>query len=136
MKEAKDLVVIVSPFLNRKRAHKFISLPKVKGALKRDVPMIVVTGLVKEGQVSDVEMHRACINMLRENSVKVVIMEGPKLHFKSVVIDNAIIYLGSINPLSILTEWKIPADYMMRFESKALVDEVIENVIEIYEKYG
>ncbi len=44
-------------------------------------------------------------------------------------IDNEIIYLGSINPLSVLTVREIPADYMIRFESEALVDEIIENAI-------
>ena len=41
------------------------------------------------------------------------------LHFKSVIIDNEVIYLVSINPLSILTYLEILADYMVRFEREA-----------------
>jgi len=65
------------------------------------------------------------------------VFEQPKLHFKSVIIDDSIIYLGSINPLSIMTVSYVPPDYMVRFESEALVDEIIENVIgkEKYESW-
>lgn len=137
LKEAKEFVVIISPFLNIKRVHKFVTTPEVRETLRKGISMIVVTRPAEEKQVSDVKMHKTCIDMLREQGIKVVTVSEPKLHFKTVIIDNTIIYLGSINPLSILTEWEIPADYMIRFESEALVDEIIENAIgiEIYEKW-
>ena len=85
-------------------------------------------------KVSDVKEHEKCIEALEKADIKVVTVKEPTLHFKAVIIDNEIIYLGSINPLSILTYREIPADYMIRFESEALVDEIIENAIgrEIY----
>ena len=80
-------------------------------------------------QVGNVYWHRKCIELLKDGRIKVVVAKEPRLHFKAVIMDNEIIYLGSINPLSILTIREKPADYMIRFESEALVDEIIENAI-------
>jgi hypothetical protein len=56
-------------------------------------------------------------------------VEIEALHFKAVIIDDEVIYLGSINILSLLPIEYYPPDYMVRFESEALTDEIIENVI-------
>ncbi|MEM0047982.1 MAG: hypothetical protein QW464_03815 [Ignisphaera sp.] len=87
------------------------------------------------GEVVDVEEYGECIEILKKADIKVVTEQ--KLHFKAVIIDNEILYLGSINPLSIIAIRYIPSDYMVRFESEALVDEIIENTIgkELYEKW-
>jgi len=71
--------------------------------------------------------------MLKGADIKVV--TESKLHFKAVIIDNEVLYLGSINPLGIIVIKYVPPDYMVRFESEALVDEIIENAIgkELYE---
>ena len=129
LKEAKNLVVIISPFLNIDKVRKFVSTKEVKDALERDVLIIVVTRPPEANQVSNVYWHRKCIELLKDSRIKVVTVKEPRLHFKAVIIDNEIIYLGSINPLSVLTVREIPADYMIRFESEALVDEIIENAI-------
>ncbi len=135
LKEAKNLAVIISPFLYMDKVQKFTSTKEVIDALKRDVSIIVVTRPAETGQVSNVYWHNRCIELLENKNIMVVTVEEPRLHFKAVIIDNEIIYLGSINPLSVLTYQEIPADYMIRFESEALVDEIIENAIgkEIYE---
>ncbi len=135
--DAEELVVIISPFLNRLRVEKFIGTKEVVSAKKRGVKIIVVTRPPEPKEVSNVEEHEKCINMLKDAKIKVVVVKEPRLHFKAVIIDNKIIYLGSINPLSILTFKEIPADYMIRFESEALVDEIIESAIgrEIYEEW-
>ncbi|MCR6692989.1 MAG: hypothetical protein MRT15_11400 [archaeon YNP-LCB-003-016] len=56
-------------------------------------------------------------------------MEIEALHFKAVIVDDEIVYLGSINILSLLPIEYYSPDYMVRFESEALTDEIIENVI-------
>jgi len=68
--------------------------------------------------VSDVREHEKCIEALEKAGIRVVTVKEPTLHFKAVIIDNEIIYLGSINPLSILTYREIPTDYVIRFESE------------------
>ena len=72
--------------------------------------------------------------MLENAGIRVTVES--RLHFKSAII-NEIIYLGSINPLSIVTIKYVPPDYMVRFESEALVDELVENAIgrDTYEKW-
>ena len=57
--------------------------------------------------------HLKAINELEKTGIKVV--EQPKLHFKAVIIDNEISYIGSINPLSIITVKYTPPNYMLRF---------------------
>ena len=137
IKNAKSFVVVISPFLNMLRVQKFISAREVRETLKRGVDIIVVTRHPEPRKVSDVEEHKKCIEAPEEAGLKVVTVKEPTLHFKAVIIDNKIIYLGSINPLSVLTYREIPADYMIRFESEALVDEIIENAIgrEVYEQW-
>ena len=137
IKSAKNFVVVISPFLNMLRVQKFVSAKEVREALERGVDIIVVTRHPEPRKVSDVKEHEKCIEVLKEAGLKVVAVKEPTLHFKAVIIDNEIIYLGSINPLSVLTYREIPADYMIRFESEALVDEIIENAIgrEVYEHW-
>ncbi len=137
LKEAKNFIIIISPFLHTDKVQKFISTKEIKDALKRGVSVIVVTRPPEKDQVSSVYWHEKCIELLKDNHIKVVTVKEPRLHFKAVIIDNEIIYLGSINTLSVLTVKEIPADYMIRFESEALVDEIIENAIgrEVYEQW-
>jgi hypothetical protein len=105
--------------------------------LGRGVSIIVVTRHPEPGKIGDVREHEKCIEVLRDNGVRVVTVRRPTLHFKAVIVDDEIVYLGSINPLSILTYREVPADYMIRFESEALVDEIIENAIgrDTYEQW-
>jgi len=135
IKVAKGLVAIISPFLNRSRVEWFINTREVKDAINRDLRVVVITRPPTPDEVEDVKEHKNCIDMLEKVGVKVV--TESKLHFKAVIIDNETIYLGSINPLSVLTVKYIPPDYMVRFESEALIDEIIENTIgrELYEKW-
>ena len=97
--------------------------------------IVVVTRPPDPKEVEKADEHEKCIKMLKDAGVKVAV--EPKLHFKAAIIDNEIIYLGSINPLSIITIKYVPPDYMVRFESEALVDEIVENAIgkDIYEKW-
>ena len=135
IKEAERTVVVISPFLNKTKVECFINSREVKEALERGVNVIVVTRPAAENQVGNIDEHKECIEILRENGVRV--FEQEKLHFKSVMIDDTIIYLGSINPLSVITVKYVPPDYMVRFESEALVDEIIENALgrETYERW-
>lgn len=135
IKEAKSLVIVISPFLRESQVSKFLSFKEVKEAVSRGVKFTIITRPPKKNEVEDPKKHEVCIKMLEERGFKV--FKLPKLHFKSVIIDNSIIYLGSINPLSIVTVNYVPPDYMIRFESEALVDEIIDNVLgkEKYESW-
>ena len=126
---ARAAVVIFSPFLKIDRVKLFLSLKDVQDALKRGVRMVVITRPARGGRggVGDPREHGEAAELLRDAGVKVV--EVDALHFKAVIIDDEIIYLGSINPLSITPREYYPPDYMVRFASEALVDEIVENVL-------
>ena len=120
LKKAEFLAVIISPFLRESRVEKFLNLPETKEALKRGVKISVLTKPSEE--VKNKDEHRACIESLREKKIEV--QEIDKLHFKAIFIDHSIAYIGSVNPLSVITVSGVPEDYMLRFESEALVDEL------------
>jgi len=111
------------------KVQKFVSTKEIRDALDRGISIIVVTRPPEQGQVGNVYWHRKCIELLEGNRIRVVTVKEPRLHFKAVIIDDEIIYVGSINPLSVITVKEIPSDYMIRFESEALVDEIVENAI-------
>lgn len=92
--KAKAAVVIFSPFLKLDRVKLFLSIKSVKDALNRGVKFVVVTRPAKRGKggVSDPEEHGKATKLLRETGVKVVEIDA--LHFKAVIIDEEIIYLG------------------------------------------
>jgi len=95
-------------------------LPETKEALERGVKIIVLTK--PSNEVKDENEHRSCIEQLREKKIEV--QEIGRLHFKAIFIDHSIAYIGSINPLSVIRASGVPEDYMLRFESEALVDEL------------
>ncbi|MDK2870429.1 MAG: hypothetical protein PWP39_1664 [Pyrococcus sp.] len=128
LKNAKKLVVIASPFLSKQKVSRFLSFKEVGEGIEKGVKFIVITRPADKKEVGDPKEHEECVQMLKEKGIRVV--EQPRLHFKCVIVDESIIYhLGSINPLSIMPVSYVPPDYMVRFESEALVDEIIENVI-------
>jgi hypothetical protein len=125
--------LVISPFLNRIAVEKFCNLKEVSDALKKGKKIVVVTRLADPREVDDPKEHETCINMLENCGIKVI--PKPRFHFKAVIIDDSIIYIGSINPLQIITVRYIPADYMLRFVSEALVDEIIEKFIPDYQEW-
>lgn len=135
IKAAKGLVVIISPFLSKLKVEEFINAREVKEVLNKGVRIVVVTRPPNPKEVEKTNEHEKCIKMLEDTGVKVTVES--RLHFKAVIIDNEVIYLGSINPLSIITIKYVPPDYMVRFESEALVDEILENAIgkDTYERW-
>jgi hypothetical protein len=129
LESLSNYALIVSPFLNRSAVEKFCNLKETGEALKRG-RIVVVTRPPNQKEVEDPGEHKECIEALRRRGVKVV--EKPRFHFKAVIIDDSIIYVGSINPLQVVTVRYIPADYMLRFVSEALVDEIVEKFIPEY----
>ena len=121
--------VIISPFLRKETVAKFLNFKEVRDVLQSEKKVVVVVRPAEDDQVGskNVKEQSECIKMLREGKVKVV--EKPQFHFKAAIIDDSIIYIGSINPLSIITIYYVPADFMLRFVSEALVDEVVEKFV-------
>ncbi len=93
----------------------------------------MVTRPARIPEVEDPEEHSLCTKILRDHGIKVI--EKKKFHFKAVMIDDSIIYVGSINPLQIITVKYTPADYMLRSVSEALVDEITERFVREYQDW-
>lgn len=129
----KNYALVVSPFLNRFAVGKFCSLKEVQKALEEGKRVVVVTRPPDSREVEDPKEHKECIEMLRRAEIKVV--EKSRFHFKAVIIDDSIIYIGSINPLQIVTLKYVPADYMVRFVSEAFVDEVLEKFMPDHQEW-
>ena len=129
----KGYALVVSPFLNRFAVEKFLNLKEVQEVLKGGKKVVVVTRPSDPKEVEDPKEHRECIEALRGSGIKVI--EKSRFHFKAVIIDDSIIYMGSINPLQIVTLRYVPADYMIRFVSEALVNEILEKFMPGYEEW-
>jgi hypothetical protein len=123
--------LIISPFLKKDTVYNFCNFRETRNALKGGKKIIVVTRLPSE--VNNPKDHESCIKILEDRGIKVV--KQPKFHFKAVIIDDLIIYIGSINPLFIVTGEDYYADYMIRFVSEVLVDEILRTFAPDYEKW-
>ena len=133
IEKLNNYVLIISPFLNKTTVEKFCNLREVDKALREGKKIVVVTRPARVPEVEDPGEHALCTRILRDHGIKVI--EKEKFHFKAVIIDDSIIYVGSINPLQIVTVRYIPADYMLRFVSEALVDEITERFIPEYQDW-
>ena len=125
IKNSQEYVLIFSPYLTYTRVENFLSWREVKQSIEKGVRFIVAVR--PADQIKD-KNHVKCIEKLKEAGMEII--EIHRLHFKSVIIDGEIIYIGSINPLSIIDVNRIPPDYMLRFHSEALVNEIMESVFQ------
>ena len=78
----------------------FINAKEVKETLNKSVKIVIVTRPPDLEEVKDVDEHKRCIGVLKNTGIRAV--TEAKLHFKAVIIDCEIIYLDSINPLSVI----------------------------------
>ncbi len=122
---SQEYVLIFSPYLTYTRVKNFLSWREVKQSIEKGVRFIVAVR--PADQVKD-QNHVKCIEKLKEAGMEVI--EVRRLHFKSVIIDGEVVYIGSINPLSVVDVELIPPDYMLRFHSEALVNEIMESIFQ------
>jgi len=124
--EAREYVLVISPFLRKDPVDLFLSYKEVSEQ-KDKIRIVVITKPVEDAFVRNKKEHKECIETLRKNGISV--FERERLHFKAVIVDNEILYIGSINPLSLRVVEYLPEDYMLRFVSEALTTEIIDRTI-------
>jgi hypothetical protein len=112
--EAKKEILIVSPFLRIKRIDAILEW--LKEPLQAAVPVTVVTRPAES--YKEPELIKKCIKYLLQSSVSVV--QKPNIHQKFTLIDNRLVWYGSVNLLS----YGNSEESVMRLESRELAGEL------------
>jgi superfamily II DNA or RNA helicase len=110
--EAKKEILIVSPFLRKRRIENILEW--LKKPLQSAVSVTVVT---RPPSFKEQERIRDCIEYLQAS---VTVLQKPNIHQKYVVIDNRLVWYGSINLLS----YGSSEESVMRLDSRELAAEL------------
>lgn len=114
----KREIVIVSPFVTRRRALRM--LPLLEAAAKNGVRMIVVTRRPEDFREKDAAALRETLEAFKDAGVRLVFRSN--IHQKFALIDQRIIWYGSINLLS----YGDAEESIMRLESPAIANELMK----------
>jgi len=112
-REAKKEILIVSPYLRKKRIDDVLEW--LKEPLQANISITVVTRPV--ASFKEQERIKECIKHLQ---AFVTVIQKPNIHQKFILIDNRLVWYGSINLLS----FGSAEESIMRFESKELAGEL------------
>jgi len=113
--EAKKEILIVSPFLRKKRVE--IILEWLKEVLKMGVSITVMTRPAES--YKEPERIKECIEYLQS---VITVVQKDNIHQKYILIDNRLVWYGSINLLS----YGSSEESIMRLESRELAGELEE----------
>ncbi len=111
---AQKEIIIVSPFLRRKRVDAILEW--LKEPLRASVPVTVITRPAES--YKEPERIAECIEYLK---AFVTVVEKPNIHQKFILIDNHLVWYGSINLLS----YGNSEESIMRLESRDLAAELV-----------
>jgi superfamily II DNA or RNA helicase len=111
--EAKKEILIVSPYLRRKRID--VILEWLKESLKMGVSITVITRPAES--YKEPERIKECIEYLQSF---VTVVQKTNIHQKFILIDNRLVWYGSINLLS----YGSSEESIMRLESRELAAEL------------
>ena len=114
-------VLIVSPFITRKRTLQMMD--DLKAALQKNVRVIVVTRPIQDFKEKDVTALQWTLDLLEEAGVNLIFRKN--IHQKFAVMDNKIVWYGSINLLS----FGNAEESIMRLESPNIAHDLIESII-------
>lgn len=95
-------------------------LEYLKAALGKKVKVFVVTRPIEDFQGRDVTALQSCLGLLKNTGVRVVFRSN--IHQKFAVIDQRIVWYGSINLLS----FGSAEESIMRLESPNIANELIK----------
>jgi len=111
--ETKKEILIVSPFLRKKRIDTILEW--LKEPLQAGVSITVITRPAES--YKEPEVIKKCIEYLQSF---VAVVQKPNIHQKYVIIDNRLVWYGSINLLS----YGSSEESIMRLESRELAGEL------------
>ncbi|MBN2242584.1 MAG: DEAD/DEAH box helicase family protein [Acidobacteria bacterium] len=120
MAAAQRQILIVSPFVRRRRALQM--LQQLKTAISGNVRVVVVTRPPGEYKPADQSASREILNLFGKNGIHVVLK--PNIHQKFAIMDEKVIWYGSINYLS----YGSAEESIMRIESAHIANELIKSI--------
>jgi type I site-specific restriction-modification system R (restriction) subunit len=118
---AKKEILIVSPFVRKRRATQMIQYLKIASA--KGVRAIAVTRPPEAFKTIDRPVLERVVQMLKDNSISVVFR--PNIHQKFAVMDQKTVWYGSINLLSYGSSAQ---ESIMRIESSNIASELIKTI--------
>ena len=120
MANAAREILIVSPFVTGKRTNQMI--PCMKNAIDKKVKVHLVTRPIKDFKGKDVTALQDTFNLLRDVGVEIIFR--PNIHQKFAIMDQRIVWYGSINLLS----FGGAEESIMRLESPTIANELMKSI--------
>ncbi|MFC1494568.1 DEAD/DEAH box helicase family protein [Thermodesulfobacteriota bacterium] len=117
---AKKEILIVSPFIRKRRTSQMINYLKI--ALSKNIRVIVMTRPPEDFKSEDRPALLRSLDLLKNNGLRVAFKSN--IHQKFAVIDQKILWYGSINLLS----YGNAQESIMRIESPNIAIELIKSI--------
>ncbi|MDD3927763.1 MAG: DEAD/DEAH box helicase family protein [bacterium] len=114
-------VLIVSPFISRKRTCRMMQ--HLEHALRNKVRITVVTRPVEDSKARDTAALQGTLDLLQDAGVSMVYK--PNIHQKFAVMDQRIVWYGSINLLS----FGSAEESIMRLDSANIAGELVRSIL-------
>ena len=96
IKKCKERIVIFSPFITANRLSEL--LPDMHDTIMQGKRVIVITKALSDRSSKDIASYTKYVDELRKIGVEVVYKKG--MHEKIVIIDDSVMWMGSLNALS------------------------------------
>ena len=113
-------ILIVSPFVTRKRVQQMMQHLEI--ALGKQIKVIVVTRPIEDFKDKDLTALQSNLNLLKEAGVNIALKSN--IHQKFAIIDQRIVWYGSINLLS----FGSAEESIMRLESLNIACELLKSL--------
>ena len=117
---AEREIIIVSPFVTRKRSLQM--LESLKPVLRNKIKVIIVTRSIEDFRSKDRTALLDTLEILKSAGISLVYK--PNIHQKFAVMDQKIVWYGSINLMS----FGSAEESIMRLESHNIANELIKNI--------
>ena len=127
LKRAANRIIVYSAFITSDRLAQLE--PAIKAACERDVPVYVVTKTQQERGKRELAQYRMLENTLTKWGV--VVIHKKNMHEKLVFIDDKIVWMGSLNPLSFSNTQEI-----MERRANSKVFEDFMKILRVHELVG
>lgn len=117
---AKKEILIVSPFVRKRRATQMIQY--LKTAIGNHIRVIVVTRPIEDFRSEDRDSLQSTLDLFKSNDISVVFKSN--IHQKFAIMDQKIMWYGSINLLS----YGNAQESIMRIENSNIANELINSI--------